>query len=147
MAPKKPSPRKRADKRSSREEDGAAPPPPPEDDAGAAPAPSEVADDAPPPPETAREQSGKPKASRRHDPLGMTKHEERCAKETLTNHMLEKKGLSHGDPRARFRRARKAALESWAGNTIEVDEDLDALVERDERGRRAAAPREHRAMV
>ena len=55
--------------------------------------------------------------------LGVTAGEARYAPRTHTNSLLNKRGLSFGDPAARYRRARKAAEASWR---VVEDEERDA---------------------
>ena len=67
--------------------------------------------------------------------LGMTAHEARSSAQTHTNFLLNEKGLSFGDPAARFQRARGAAAASWR---IVEDDIRDMLVELDTRARPTA---------
>jgi hypothetical protein len=56
--------------------------------------------------------------------LWVTAGEARYAPRTHTNSLLNKRGLSFGDPAARYRRARKAAEASWR---VVEDEERDVL--------------------
>ena len=141
-----PSPRKRKGKRPKSARFAPAPP----DDAGRDEDVLEDgadADVAPPepPPETAKAPTTE-KRTRRRDPLGMTKNQERYAAETHTQAILYTRGLPLGDPVARHKHARAASAASWVARSVSVDEDSDALVERDEEGRitaTMAAARRH----
>jgi len=122
-------PRKAAEKRSASELSLAAPPPLP--DGGTADADSHADDDTVGAPNTV---PPKKKQRRNKDPLADTKHQQRYAAATLKGGegvALLDQGLTHGDPRARFRRARKAVAASRIPFEIAVDDERDELVERD----------------
>ena len=93
--------------------------------------PCDASPAASPTPKTARAGSG---ARKRFDPLGPTKNQQRYEKETMKNHMLNEQGLSHGNPAARYRRAKKAVMVREASRVIELDEKRDSIIERNEHG-------------
>ena len=129
-----PSPRKRKGKRPKSARFAPAPP----DDAGRDEDVLEDgadADVAPPepPPETAKAPTTE-KRTRRRDPLGMTKNQERYAAETHTQAILYTRGLPLGDPVARHKHARAAVAASHARRYVSVDEDSDTVVERNRAG-------------